>query len=73
MRSIACQTNYHHDFYVKNGMRIYYDDIPDVLQVEEHQFVERQVVQHWINLMLISWLVVFVISDALLVMDHRVT
>ena len=53
---VACQINYHHNFCVNKGQRIYYDGtIPDVLQVSEHQFVERKVVNLWITLMVVSW------------------
>jgi hypothetical protein len=36
-------------------VRTYYTDIPVALQVGEHQFIERDVVDMFINLMLISW------------------
>jgi hypothetical protein len=51
----ACKINYHHNFHVKDGRRIYYDSIPNIIQVSEHQYVERQVIELWINLMLVSW------------------
>ncbi|KAF8547820.1 hypothetical protein OG21DRAFT_1599609 [Imleria badia] len=47
----ACQTNYHHNFKVYQGRRTYYGGIPDMLQVGEHRFVERQVVEMWLTLM----------------------
>ena len=51
-----CNINYHHNFRVEGGRRIYYDaDIPDVIQVGEHQFVEHKVIQLWITLMVVSW------------------
>jgi hypothetical protein len=53
--SLECQTNYHHNFRVKDGIRTYYDGIPAVIQVGEHQFAEKRLVQLWISLMLISW------------------
>ncbi|GJE85268.1 hypothetical protein PsYK624_013470 [Phanerochaete sordida] len=46
-----CKINYHHNFYVKAGQRYYYEGIPDTLQVGEHQFVERRLVEQWIALM----------------------
>jgi hypothetical protein len=54
---LACHTNYHHNFHVNDGVRTYYDGIPDVIQVGEHQFVERRVVQLWTDLMLVAWCV----------------
>jgi hypothetical protein len=50
-----CGTNYHHNFRVKEGVRTYYDGIPDIIQVGEHQFTERRLIQLWITLMLVSW------------------
>ncbi|KAG9314694.1 hypothetical protein JVU11DRAFT_5501 [Chiua virens] len=48
----ACRINYHHNFKVSNGQRIYYGNVvPDILQVGEHQFVERQVIEMWMSLM----------------------
>jgi hypothetical protein len=53
----GCHVNYHHDYRVENGQRVYYETIPDVLQVGEHQFVERRLIDMWINLMLVAWCV----------------
>lgn len=34
----------------------YYDhSIPDIIQVSEHKFIERKVIDLWINLMMVSW------------------
>jgi hypothetical protein len=51
----ACNTNYHHNFHVKNGIRTYHDSIPDIIPVGEHQFAEKWLIQLWITLMLVSW------------------
>jgi hypothetical protein len=51
----ACHINYHHNFSVESGQRIYYDGIPEIIQAGEHQFVERRVVVLWVTLMLVSW------------------
>lgn len=51
----TCNTNYHHNFSVNNGICTYYDGIPNVLQVGEHQFAERWLIQLWITMMLVSW------------------
>ncbi|KAF8219601.1 hypothetical protein L208DRAFT_1339007, partial [Tricholoma matsutake] len=53
----TCNTNYHHNFSVNNGICTYYDGIPNVLQVGEHQFAERRLIQLWITMMLVSWYV----------------
>lgn len=50
-----CKVNYHHNFRVFNGQRIYYDIIPDIIQVGEHQFAEKRVINMWISMMLLSW------------------
>ncbi|KAF8890918.1 hypothetical protein BD779DRAFT_1610685 [Infundibulicybe gibba] len=45
----SCNVNYHHDYRVVKNRRIYYDGIPDILQVGEHQFVERRLIELWIT------------------------
>lgn len=39
----------------KDGARTYYNGIPDVIQIGEHQFAEKRLIQLWITLMLVSW------------------
>ncbi|KAJ7587636.1 hypothetical protein C8J56DRAFT_786389, partial [Mycena floridula] len=51
----ACHTNYHHNFSVKDGTATYYHSVPDILQIGEHRFASRKVVEVWVNLMVISW------------------
>jgi len=58
--TLECHINYHHNYSVSGSSTIpytctYYDGIPAILQVGEHQFVERKVIDLWISLMLISW------------------
>ncbi|KAJ6525243.1 hypothetical protein DFH09DRAFT_936833 [Mycena vulgaris] len=50
-----CHARYYPNYVVRDGVRIYYDQIPDAIQVGEHQYVERAVLNLFINLMLISW------------------
>ena len=50
-----CRTNYYHNFRVKAAVRIYYDGIPDIIQVGEHQFIEGKLIRLWIMMMLVSW------------------
>jgi hypothetical protein len=52
---LACKINYHHNFYMQSGIQHYYSGIVDILQVAEHQFVERKLVNLWITLMVVSW------------------
>jgi len=56
---IDCKTNYHNNFSVCNGIRTYYPGVPDLIQVGEHQFVEKQLVNLWVDLMLTAWQVIF--------------
>lgn len=51
----GCKVNYHHNYRMEGTNRIYYDSLPSTIQVGEHQFVERRVIEMWITLMLISW------------------
>ncbi|KAF8228357.1 hypothetical protein L208DRAFT_1291845 [Tricholoma matsutake] len=50
-----CKTSYRHNFWVNEGVCTYYNGIPAVIQVGEHQFAEKWLVQLWITLMLVSW------------------
>jgi hypothetical protein len=44
----GCQTSYYHNFRVKDGIQYYYEgELPELIQVGEHQFVERKVVFMW--------------------------
>jgi hypothetical protein len=56
----GCSTNYHNNFSVTNGIRTYYSGkyaIPDAIQVGEHQFMEREVLNLFVSLMKVSWYV----------------
>jgi hypothetical protein len=55
LTATECDINYHHNFRVFNGERIYYDNLPDIIQVGEHQFVERKLIDVWISMMLLAW------------------
>ena len=57
----VCEINYHHNFKVSKGERVYYGGVPDVVQISEHQFVEHQVIEIWLSL-LDHWYV-FTLSD----------
>jgi len=52
---VGCSTNYHHDYSVKNDIRTYYEGIPSVVHVGDHQFIEKDVLNLFIALMLNSW------------------
>jgi len=52
---IGCKVNYHHNFRVHEGQWIYYDEIPDIVQIGKHQFAEQKLIGLWIIMMLLSW------------------
>jgi hypothetical protein len=51
----ACQTNYHHNFSVRNSVRTYYPGIPEYIQAGEHQYIETGLVNMWTTMMLVGW------------------
>ncbi|KAF8913256.1 hypothetical protein CPB84DRAFT_1841654 [Gymnopilus junonius] len=52
----SCGNTYYHNYQVKDGMRYYYDEeIPNIIQVREHQFVEKRVLKMWYTDTNISW------------------
>jgi hypothetical protein len=51
----GCNTNYHNNFSICNGIRTYYMQKPQYIQVGEHQFVENKVVDLWTGQMLLGW------------------
>lgn len=50
-----CNTNYHNNYSVQQGMRTYYGDVPKYIQIGEHQFAERKLIGMWVSLMLLAW------------------
>ncbi|KAG1722830.1 uncharacterized protein EDB91DRAFT_1034169, partial [Suillus paluster] len=48
---VECHTNYHNNYSVQDGIRTYYGRMPAYIQVAEHQFVQRELVMHWMDLM----------------------
>jgi len=56
---IVCNTTYHNNYSVSNHIRTYYPGVPDAVEVGKHQFVTRDVLNMFMNLMLISWSVSF--------------
>jgi len=53
--SPACNTNYHNNFSVHNGVRTYYSGTPKYILIGEHQYVEDKVIKLWIGQMLLGW------------------
>ena len=57
-----CHVNHHHNYSISGSSTIpythtYYDGISNFVQVREHQFIKRKVIDLWISLMVISWFV----------------
>ena len=53
----GCSRKYHHNYYVDQGTRYYYkpeDFNPKFVQVGKHQYVERALIDHWINHMIFN-------------------
>ncbi|KAJ6592902.1 hypothetical protein B0H19DRAFT_916896 [Mycena capillaripes] len=51
----TCKSRYYPNYVVQNVARTYYSKIPDEIQVVEHQYIERSVLNLFTALMLISW------------------
>ncbi|KAK0449351.1 hypothetical protein EV421DRAFT_1889154 [Armillaria borealis] len=51
----GCKQIYHHNYYIKNGMRFYYNIVPDIIQIGDHQFVEKRLVESWRLSMNLAW------------------
>ena len=52
---LVCHTNYHNNYSVQAGIRTYYPGVPPFIQVGEHQFVQRELVMQWIDLMQVAY------------------
>lgn len=50
-----CHTNHHHNYAVRNGVRVYYSGIPEIIEVAKHSFVERRVLELFRSLALFAW------------------
>jgi hypothetical protein len=62
LKHIGCGTSYQHNYSVFQNTRTYYTDvnaIPEAIQVGEHRFFQREVLNMFIGLMLISWYACF--------------
>jgi hypothetical protein len=52
--TVECKTSYHHNYHIKQDSRYYYTQQPPNVEVGEHQFVDRKVIDLWIDAMVIS-------------------
>ena len=53
---VECSTSYHHNYRVHGKIRYYYwDNLPDVIEVAEHHYVERKLIELWCTDMNIAW------------------
>jgi hypothetical protein len=67
-----CNTDYHLDFFVKNDTRFYYDGLPDILQVADHQFIEHGLIDMWRTSINVAW-VSFANCAAIYLNTHKTT
>ncbi|KAF8224640.1 hypothetical protein L208DRAFT_1310083, partial [Tricholoma matsutake] len=44
MHTTECKTSYHHNYYIKQDFWYYYAQQPPIIEVGEHQFVNRKVI-----------------------------
>ncbi|PBK85238.1 hypothetical protein ARMGADRAFT_1048099 [Armillaria gallica] len=63
----ACGTIYHHEYCIQQGTHSYYDDIPDVLQIREHYYAERRLIESWRSNMNLAWVSAFNCANIYLV------
>ncbi|KAF8997800.1 hypothetical protein BDZ89DRAFT_970301 [Hymenopellis radicata] len=54
-RCNGCNTTYHHNFRVQNNVRTYHSEISDIIQIGEHCFAERKLLDSWRILMSTAW------------------
>ncbi|EIW77436.1 hypothetical protein CONPUDRAFT_157687 [Coniophora puteana RWD-64-598 SS2] len=53
---IGCGTNYRSNYYIPRGSetRIYYQELPEYLQVDDHHYVDARLANHWTTSLLIG-------------------
>ena len=54
---VGCLTNYHHNFSINAEFCTYYGGVSNLIQVGEHQFIEKRVINLFIGMMLVAWYV----------------
>ncbi|KAJ3866310.1 hypothetical protein EV359DRAFT_36897 [Lentinula novae-zelandiae] len=52
---LTCSVQYHPNYYVQHGRRLYYEAVPSVLEVTKHVYVERELAALFLGQMLMSW------------------
>ena len=53
---IVCSSSYHHNYRVQNETHYYYwDNLPDVVEVAEHHYIERKLIDLWCTDMNVAW------------------
>jgi hypothetical protein len=51
-----CNTSYHHNYRVQNKTRYYYwGNLPDIIEVAEHHYVDRKLIDLWCTDMNVAW------------------
>jgi len=44
------------NYHVVDKESVYYNEVPNILQIGKHQFVETYLINMWISMMLFSWM-----------------
>lgn len=52
---IECKAVYYPNYVARDDVRQYYPGIPDFIQVSNHKYVERAVLEHFTMLSVLSW------------------
>ncbi|KDQ05857.1 hypothetical protein BOTBODRAFT_60845 [Botryobasidium botryosum FD-172 SS1] len=57
LRCRGCRTSYYHNYRVDNATssRLYYDGVPDVIQVAMHYYIESTLLESFATYMLFAW------------------
>jgi len=52
---IGCNTSYHHNYSVYKDVHSYYPDLPEIIEVADHHYIARKVINMWTMDMNIAW------------------
>ncbi|KAE9395404.1 hypothetical protein BT96DRAFT_861954, partial [Gymnopus androsaceus JB14] len=50
-----CKTQFYSNYYVRDGVRTYYEGVPPVIEVSKHHYVERELAELFVAQMVMSW------------------
>ena len=52
---LGCQSTFYPNYYVHRDVRVYYDGVPCYIKVSGTRYVEHAVLEHFLQLSLLSW------------------